>query len=343
MLSNSSAVTAETAYKLLATGTAPDGLAVSGVLDYSQKSGRKLPGRFPENLTVDVLDVTDREIAELPPGLTAYEVIAAGTAIRSLPDGLRVDVRLDLSRCEYLERLPAGLTVGSLLLRSCTGLTSLPEGLDVWFLDLSGCWAFEHWPRQARIRSGQLQLRGCTALRGLPPYLKKISALNVRDCPNLAALPAELIVTGWLDLGRSGLTTEESLPAGLTQTQLRWSGVDVDRRIAFHPELIAIDEVLDEKNTERRRVLLDRYGYAKFLADADAEILDRDTDPGGPRQLLRVKLKDDEDLVAMSCFCPSTGRQYMIRVPPATPTCRHAAAWIAGFDNPDDYQPILET
>jgi hypothetical protein len=45
----------------------------------------------------------------------------------------------------------------------------------------------------------------------------------------------------------------------------------------------------------------------------------------------------------MSCHCPSTGRQYIIRVPPTTPTCRHAAAWIAGFDNPDDYQPLIET
>src|SRR5581483_7212911 len=98
-----------------------------------------------------------------------------------------------------------------------------------------------------------------------------------------------------------------------------------------------------ERNAERRRVLLDRYGYGRFLQDSDAEILDADRDPGGERQLLRVKLKDDEDLVAMSCFCPSTQRQYIIRVPPATQSCRHAAAWIAGFDDPNDYRPILET
>jgi hypothetical protein len=59
--------------------------------------------------------------------------------------------------------------------------------------------------------------------------------------------------------------------------------------------------------------------------------------------LLRVKLSEDEDLVAMSCFCPSTARQYIIRVPPQTPTCRHAAAWIAGFDDPNDYRPLIET
>jgi len=107
--------------------------------------------------------------------------------------------------------------------------------------------------------------------------------------------------------------------------------------------LLTVDEVLAERNAERRRVLLDRYGYARLLVDARAEIRDTDQDPGGVRQLFRLPLPGDEDLVAMSCHCPSTGRQYIIRVPPETPTCRHAAAWIAGFDNPDDYQPLVET
>jgi hypothetical protein len=156
-------------------------------------------------------------------------------------------------------------------------------------------------------------------------------------------LPANLVVTGWLDLGHSGLKDESALPPGLLRAQLRWAGVNVDRRIAFHPETIHVDEVLEEGNSERRRMLLDRYGYGRFIQDAQAEILDRDTDPGGERQLLRVKWEGDEDLVAMSCFCPSTGRQYIIRVPPTTPTCHNAAAWIAGFDDPKDYHPVMET
>lgn len=331
------------AYPLLESGRAPTGMRVRGVLDYSQRSGRPLPARFPENLSVDVLDLTDRDVAELPAGLSCYDLLLQGNAIVELPSDLRVESRLDLTRCDRLERLPAGLTVGSLILRGCTGLVALPEGLDVWFLDLTGCWAFETWPKVARIRSGQLQLRGCTALRSLPSYLRRVAALNVRECPNLEQLPAELCVSGWLDLGHSGIKDETALPRGCRETQLRFAGINVDRRIAFHPELIQIEEVLEEKNAERRRVLLDRYGFGRFLCDSNAEILDRDRDPGGPRELVRVKLPDDEDLVAMSCFCPSTQRQYMIRVPPATPTCRHAAAWIAGFDDPDDYRPLQET
>jgi hypothetical protein len=41
--------------------------------------------------------------------------------------------------------------------------------------------------------------------------------------------------------------------------------------------------------------------------------------------------------------CPSTGRQYVLRVPPTMRSCRQAAAWIAGYDNPADYRPLAET
>jgi hypothetical protein len=330
------------AYSLLAANNAPRGLVVSGVLDYSATSERALP-RLPADLTVDVLNLAGQTNVELPARLKCYELNLAQTDIRRLSADLSVAMRLDLRGCDRLEALPEGLTVGTLNLRGCTNLRALPERLSVWFLDLAGCWAFDAWPREANIRAGRLQLRGCTALTSLPPYLERLSALDVCDCPNLRALPAELVVTGWLDLARSGLVDEASLPPGLARTQLRWAGINVDRRIAFHPEQIHVDEVLQETNAERRRALLDRYGYGRFLQNAEAETLDEDVDAGGPRQLLRVKLTGDEDLVALSCFCPSTGRQYMIRVPPTMNGCHRAAAWMAGFDDPDAYQPLRET
>jgi hypothetical protein len=318
-------------------------LRVDGILDYSRVSERSLPREFPDRLRVDVLNLSGREISSLPSGLQAYELNLSDSSIVAVPDDLEVATRLDLSRCDRLRTLPRGLTVGTLTVRGCTALTALPEQLDVWFLDLTGCWAFKDWPKAARIRSGRLLLQGCTALRELPPYIDRLSALNVRGCASLSILPENLKITGWLDLAHSGLKSEESLPPGLEGTQFRWAGVNVDRRIAFHPETINIDEILGERNAERRRALLDRYGYGRFVQDAAAEIVDADRDPGGNRQLLRVRLEGDEDLVAMSCFCPSTGRQYIIRVPPNTSSCNQAAAWIAGFDDPDDYKPLLET
>ncbi|ULH16181.1 hypothetical protein MF271_06080 [Deinococcus sp. KNUC1210] len=54
-------------------------------------------------------------------------------------------------------------------------------------------------------------------------------------------------------------------------------------------------------------------------------------------------MENDESLVALNMQCPSTGRSYFIRVPPSTTTCHQAAAWIAGFDDPAQYRPVMES
>ena len=48
-------------------------------------------------------------------------------------------------------------------------------------------------------------------------------------------------------------------------------------------------------------------------------------------------------MVFLHCRCPSSGREYLLRVPPTTSKCHAAAAWLAGFDNPDNYKPVKET
>lgn len=299
---------------------------------------------LPHQLTAEVLDLAECDgLTELPRGLTAYELVLRRTKLRTLPDDLRVETALDLSECRELVELPENLTTGSLVLRGCSSLTALPEGLDVWFLDLGGCWAFSRWPRRATIRSGRLNLRGCAALTRLPDYLGPLATLNVRDCPNLRELPAGLRVTGWIDIAQSGLAQAKQRPESLRGTTIRWQGVVIDERLWLQPESITIREILAETNAERRRVLIDRFGQSRFMEEARAEVLDQDRDPGGPRRLLRVPLDGDEPMVTLSCRCPSTGRQYFLRVPPGTQTCHQAAAWIAGFDDPRDYRPVIET
>jgi hypothetical protein len=228
-----------------------------------------------------------------------------------------------------LTTLPAGLKVGSLMLRECTSLRALPEDLDVFFLDIPGCVRLTAFPTRGPAKLGRLNMRGCTQLRALPPWLKRVSQLDVSGCPNLEALPEDLHISSWLDLAHTSL---QSLPASLQGVQLRWRGILIDERIAFRPETITAQEVLDQRNTEVRRVLLEQPGYQAFLEQANADLLDQDQDPGGIRRLLRVPLGSDEPLVCLDVHCPSTGRQYLLRVPPAMRSCHQAAAWIAGFD-----------
>ena len=70
---------------------------------------------------------------------------------------------------------------------------------------------------------------------------------------------------------------------------------------------------------------------------------DRDTDSGGARELLCVEVPGDEPLVCVSVRCPSTGRHYLLRMPPDVTSCAQAVAWTTGFDNPDAYAPLQET
>ena len=244
--------------------------------------------QLPDDLEVEYLNLKgSATLTCLPCGLRCYELNLAETKIASLPADLRVESILDLSNCEELTALPAGLQVGSLVLRGCRSLEALPEDLTVWFLDMTGCWSFRSWPKRATIRSGRVNLRGCAALTSLPEYLGPLAALNVRDCPGLRSLPEGLRITGWIDVAQSGLAEVKRIPKSLCDVEMRWQGVRVEPRVILQPETITVAEILAETNAERRRVLLDRFGYPRFMTETRAELLDEDTDPGGPRRLLR--------------------------------------------------------
>jgi hypothetical protein len=317
MITAGRCVTGDEARKLILAGEAPEGLRVRGRLD-----------------------LTNTGAIDLPRGLRCYHLELRGSGVRAFPEGLEVEYKLDLQDCRSLEELPEGLKVGSLVLRGCTALRALPEGLDVYFLDLQGCARLEGWPRRAQIRIGRLNASGCTRLTTLPEGLRSLAQLDVSNCPNLRELPEGLGVSSWLDIGGSGVTR---LPDSLAGVRLRWRGVPVDERIAFRPETITTAEIVGERNAERRRVLLERFGFERFMREAEADIVDEDCDAGGERQLLRLRLVGDEDLVCVSVKCPSTGRRYLLRVPPTMRTCRQAVAWTAGFDDPKLYRPLVET
>ncbi|MFC6593139.1 DUF6745 domain-containing protein [Deinococcus lacus] len=325
-------LTAAEALEALEQGT-PGPLHFQGTLKLTK------PLKLPAGLTGDILDLSESGISELPAGLKVDELRASGLPLHSIPADLQVKFRLDLSACPALTELPAGLKVGSLVLRDCPSLERLPEGLSVNFLDISGCEALREWPQHAELRYGHLLASRCASLRALPEWLTTLSGLDLSDTRGITALPPGLNITGWLDVGGSGLGGTQPAQAGAT---LRWRGVRVNEAIAFHPELLSGADALSEKNAERRRVILERIGLERFLSEVDAEVLDTDHDAGGERRLVRVPLPDDEPFVAVLVACPSTGRRYALRVPPHITTGHAASAWLAGFDDPGQYQPALE-
>jgi hypothetical protein len=349
-------VDAKKAHEMILADRAPANLKVQGHLSFKNNlklthlpDGLTAPSldlngcpnirELPADLRVRRLDISNSAIESVPP-LSLYELEASNTPLVSLPQGLRVEGRINLIGCARLVALPPNLKTGSLVLHNCKSLESLPEDLDVYFLDVSGCAGLYEWPARASVRIGKVDIAGCVNLRELPSWLREVSQLDLNGCANLRHLPSDLRVSSWIDVAGTGIS---ELPQASRSAGVRWRGVPIDERVAFHPETISVSEVLNETNSEVRRVLLERMGYEKFLNQAGAQTLDSDRDPGGERRLLRVPMQDDEPLVCLAVYCPSTGRQYMLRVPPATGTCRQAAAWIAGFDRADDYNPIAET
>lgn len=317
-MTNNKVVSGEEAAKLISAGKAKSGMSVDGILNVSQ----------------------NKLLKKLPKGLKAFELDASETALETLPADINIECSITLRDCKQLVSLPDKITTGSLDLRGCSSLTELPTGLNVWFLDIQGCTGINRLPKSAKIENGGLNVSGCASLKSLPAYIKKLGTLDISDCPMISTLPKNLRVGLWIDVGGSGI---KSLPESLKNVGIRWRGVQINERIAFEPESITSREILKETNTEVRRVMIEQMGLDKFISEAGAKSIDKDADPGGVRELVRLPLEDDEDLVCLSCFCPSTKRHYFLRVPPTTKTCHQAAAWMAGFDDPKKYDPVIET
>ena len=298
-------------------------------------------GKGPSTLKAGVLDLTPlKYVSFLPQELECHTLIWKDSPLVKLPEGFVVKHKLDLSGSKYLRTLPVGLKLGVLTLRDCPSLEALPEGLQVDFLDISDCRALSLWPESAQVSIGSVRARNCVALKKLPERMGRLTFLDLAGCASMESLSPGIQVGSWVDLGGTQI---DSLPEPLSKIGLRWRGVNISARIAFFPETLTSTEVLAEPNAEVRRVMIERMGFERFLKEANAIVLDRDRDAGGPRQLLRVELAGDEPLVCVSVLCPSTGRHYLIRVPPTMVTCHQAVAWTAGFDNAADYRPEAET
>jgi hypothetical protein len=122
-----------------------------------------------------------------------------------------------------------------------------------------------------------------------------------------------------------------------------WHGVSVEPRIIEAPDSISIDEIEAMLNAELRRVLVERYGEARYLQDSGAEEMQQD-DFG---TLYKKEIEGDEPLVMVKVVNSSpepdgSYKDYFLRVPPEVETAQQAVAWTFGID-PDDYAPLQET
>ncbi|MFD5081338.1 DUF6745 domain-containing protein [Kitasatospora sp. NPDC058201] len=122
-----------------------------------------------------------------------------------------------------------------------------------------------------------------------------------------------------------------------------WRGMPVPAEFLAGLGSVTVERIRTEENAELRRVLLEHYGYERYLADSGAEPLHRD----GTGVLWRIQLPDDEPVVMVEVVNSTaepdgTFRTYWLRVPPGTRTARAGVAWTFGVPE-EEYHPQRET
>ncbi|MFD3540274.1 DUF6745 domain-containing protein [Streptomyces sp. NPDC058662] len=122
-----------------------------------------------------------------------------------------------------------------------------------------------------------------------------------------------------------------------------WRGMPVPAHFLAGLDALTPERIRDEENAELRRVMLEYYGYERYLAATGAEPVHRD----GTGVLWRMPLPGDEDVVMVEVVNSTpepdgTSRTYWLRVPPDTRTARQGVAWTFGLDE-EAYAPVRET
>lgn len=122
-----------------------------------------------------------------------------------------------------------------------------------------------------------------------------------------------------------------------------WRGMPVPAAFLEQLDELTPERIREEENAELRRVMLEHYGYERYLQESGAQPVHRDE----TGVLWRIALDGDEPVVMVEVVNSTpepdgTHRTYWLRVPPRVRTAREGVAWTFGVDA-DAYHPERET
>ncbi|MFC4052279.1 DUF6745 domain-containing protein [Actinomadura syzygii] len=122
-----------------------------------------------------------------------------------------------------------------------------------------------------------------------------------------------------------------------------WRGMPIPPDFVESLTGLTPDRISAEQNAELRRVMLEIFGYDRYLAETGARPVHRDE----TGVLWSIDLPGDESVVMVEVVNSTpepdgTHRTYYLRVPPDTRTARAGVAWTFGVDE-TDYHPEKQT
>ena len=105
--------------------------------------------------------------------------------------------------------------------------------------------------------------------------------------------------------------------------------------------------LLEEKNSELRKILIENIGYDRIIADLNGEVIDTWTQPRTENmpdnwinkyEILRFHDIDIEPVQLLKMVCPSTGHIHSVRIPPRITKAREAIKWVNHGIDPTDFE-----
>ncbi|MFI9645734.1 DUF6745 domain-containing protein [Streptomyces sp. NPDC052040] len=122
-----------------------------------------------------------------------------------------------------------------------------------------------------------------------------------------------------------------------------WRGMPVQASFVEELRTLTPERIRSEENAELRRVMLEFYGYDRYLADSGARPLGSDE----TGTLWRIDLVGDEPVVMVEVVNSTpepdgSHNVYWLRVPPTTRTAREGVAWTFGLEA-TEYIPLRQT
>ncbi|WP_143596223.1 DUF6745 domain-containing protein [Tistlia consotensis] len=121
-----------------------------------------------------------------------------------------------------------------------------------------------------------------------------------------------------------------------------WRGRPIPPELVDPKRPLTLWRIRNEWSTERRWVLIERYGIGRYLLDAGAKEVSRDA----CGRLYRLAQTFDEPILAVrvvnrTAEPDGSFQEYWLRVPPTTATARDGVAWTFGL-RADEYDPAME-
>ncbi|WP_326810244.1 hypothetical protein OIE62_34870 [Streptomyces scopuliridis] len=122
-----------------------------------------------------------------------------------------------------------------------------------------------------------------------------------------------------------------------------WRGMPVPAEFLAGLPTLTPERIRTEANAELRRVMLEYYGYDRYLNESGARPVHRDE----TGVLWRIALEGDEDVAMVEVVNSTpepdgTHRTYWLRVPPTVSTAKAGVAWTFGVEE-EVYAPVRQT